>query len=171
MRRLFFLVLLAGLTGVTLFAQVASDKTTVVRGDSAQYSPMAGGPDCVMVAVGHSNPTTGSAVFLLNVEAGCIIPAHWHTPGVSVMIVSGLFQIQAKGEKSAVMKHGDYLFLPPQRVHSEKCASSAPCVLFASVDGALDMHYVDPAGNEIPSEKALAAVAAKQPAKKPAKTE
>ncbi|MFY9582882.1 MAG: cupin domain-containing protein [Candidatus Acidiferrales bacterium] len=145
---------------LSLLAQTSGDKPVVKRGDAAQFAaPSApGAPDCVYSSPAHGDPSTGPSTFLGKFDAGCTVPWHWHTANENIVLLSGLFQLTAKGEKPIVIKSGDYAFMPARHVHQAKCAGSKPCTFYVSLDAAFDIRYVDASGQEIPPEKVLANV-------------
>lgn len=143
---------------LSLLAQVPDDKPVIKRGDAAQFAaPSApGAPDCLYISPAHGDPSTGASTFLGKFDAGCTVPWHWHTANENIVVLSGLFQLTAKGGKAVVIKGGDYAFMPARHVHQAKCAGSKPCTFYVSLDGAFDIHYVDASGQEISPDKALA---------------
>jgi len=158
----------AALCGVVscVFAQETADKPAIVRGNNAKFSVAPGLPDCVTIAPAHGDPFKGASAIILKVDSGCVVPWHWHTANESLVPLSGLMQLTAKGEKPQVVAIGDFAYMPTQHVHMTKCASTKPCTSILQVDAALDIHYVDKAGNEITPEAALADV--NKPPTKPA---
>jgi quercetin dioxygenase-like cupin family protein len=95
----------------------------------------------------------GAAMILLKTKSGCVIPWHWHTAREQLMIVSGTGTVQMKDEKPQRLLAATYVNLPGKHQHEFRCTTS--CTLFVAIDGAWDIHYVDKAGNEIPTEQVL----------------
>jgi quercetin dioxygenase-like cupin family protein len=149
---------LTGIAGISWAAQQSGDRAVILRGDSAAFSARPGAPDCATDSPAHTNPASGAATFIVKFDSGCTVPWHWHTPNENLMPISGLIQVTMKGEKPVVLKSGDFAFMPAKHIHQAKCASSKPCSFYLSVDAPFDIHYVDAAGKEIPSEQALAKV-------------
>ncbi len=140
-------------------AQGAEDKPTVNPAAAAKFEKNPNLPDCAAMAAESGDPASGAATHFVQLESGCEVPWHWHTPVESVMMVSGILRLQAKGGAAALMRHGDFAHMPSRHVHTAKCASSSPCVFFLHSDGAFDVHYVDKSDKEIPATEALKGVA------------
>jgi len=136
--------------------------------DEAKSSPMATAkfisvpvlPACATFAVERGDPMKGAGLIVIKAKSGCVIPWHWHTASEELMFVSGSAKVEMKDGKPAMIKGGDYIFLPGKHVHQFTCTMS--CVLFNAVRGAFDIHYVDKDGKEVPAESVLK----KAPAKK-----
>ncbi len=158
MRRLLLFAALVCAASLSVLAQDSGDHPIIKRGMDAKYGPVPGLPDCATVSPQHGDPSQGAAVLLMQLEAGCTIPWHWHTASESLFPVSGLLQVQAIDGKPVVLKSGDYGYMPGKHVHLGKCAGSKPCSFFLEIDAALDIHYVDKAGKEITPDVALASV-------------
>jgi len=147
-------------------AQQAADQPMVQHAASAKYDPFPNAPDCVTGAVERGDPASGPSVILAKFKPGCAVPWHFHTPNETILMVSGVGRLQAKGDKPASLRAGDYAWMPAKHVHT--FSSEQGCVMFLTSDGAFDIHYVDNKGNEIPMEQAIKAATPK-PAKTPAK--
>jgi quercetin dioxygenase-like cupin family protein len=170
MRRALAVAAAAGVLAFGVLAQESADKMIVGKGATAKFGPAAGLPDCITMAVLRGDPSKGPSVIELKIDTGCVVPWHWHTANETGIPLTGLMQVTMKGEKPVVVANGDYLYLPATHVHQAKCASSKPCIGIFELDAAIDIHYVDKAGAEIPAEKALAEVnkPADRPGAKPA---
>ena len=167
MLRVFFVPFAVAVASVALFAQETADQPAIARSTMAKFEAAKDLPDCVTVAPAHGSPAAGPAAIFLKAESNCTVPWHWHTANESLTPVLGLMQITVHGERPKVVAVGDYAYMPAQRVHMAKCASSKPCTAILQLDAAMDMHYVDKDGKEIPAVEALAAV--NQPPKPGAK--
>ena len=138
---------------------LAQDQARVVAPAELKFVPFPNFPKCMTGAVLHGDPSGTSGVTLLGKgTAGCKVPWHFHTPNEEVGIVSGTAKVQMKDEAAKTLTAGGYAFLPAKHQHEFTCVTA--CTLFASADGAFDIHYVDASGSEIPLEQAL-----KQPKK------
>jgi quercetin dioxygenase-like cupin family protein len=157
-------IAICGLT-IALFAQEAADQPVVARSTMAKFESAKDLPDCITIAPARGNPSAGPSAVFLKAESNCIVPYHWHTANESLVPLLGLMQVTVHGERPKVVANGDYAYMPAQRVHMAKCASSKPCTAILQLDAAMDMHYVDKDGKEIPAEAALASV--NQPTTKP----
>ncbi len=119
-------------------------------------------PPCVKGVVLEGNPRTGPYVSLSRETAGCRIPRHWHTANERGMWVRGEGTIEIQGGKPQALRSGSFFFIPSHQVH--QATYTTECEFFLSRDGAADIHYVGPDGNEISFEEAMAAL--KKPAAK-----
>jgi quercetin dioxygenase-like cupin family protein len=155
-----------GLVRSAASAQQSADQAMVQHAASAKYNPFPNTPDCLTGAVERGDPASGPSVILAKFKPGCAVPWHFHTPNETVLMVSGVGRLQAKGDKPASLRAGDYAWMPTKHVHT--FSSEQGCVMFLTSDGTFDIHYVDDKGNEIPLEQALKAAtpkAAKAPTK------
>ena len=101
----------------------------------------------------RSDQGTGNSA--LKFKPGCSIPGHWHTGAENLVLVSGADTTQMRDGQPMTMKAGDYLYLAVKGIYRftanvQPYTCDMPC-------GAIDIHSVDAAGNEIPPDKALAA--------------
>lgn len=152
-------VLLAASTMITS-AQDQAGVTTMAKSKFASLPVL---PACMTISAQRGDPSKGAAVLLAKFTTGCTVPWHWHTATENLMIVSGKAKIEMKDAAApAPLAPGDYVYLPGKHQHQFTCISA--CTLFAVIDGAFDIHYIDKDGNEIPPDQAL------KPAKKPAVT-
>jgi quercetin dioxygenase-like cupin family protein len=145
------LVLVAGFA----MAQQSVQPPQFVNADEARLVSVPGAPECATFAVEHGNPKAEGSVTLMKLASGCTVPMHWHSTNEQMMLVSGRAQVDMQGEQPHTLKAGGYYFMPAHHFHQLSCASD--CTLHRAVDGPIDIHYVDAAGNEISAEKALAA--------------
>jgi len=146
--------------------QRASDQPMVQHAASAKYSPFPNIPDCVTSVVERGDPASGPSVILAKFKPGCAVPWHFHTPNETLLIVSGVGRLQAKGDKPVSLRAGDYAWMPAKHVHT--FSTKQGCEMFVVSDGAFDIHYVDDKGSEISPEQAVKAATPK-PAKAPTK--
>lgn len=154
-----------GPVGSAASGQQAADRPMVQHAASAKYNPFPNTPDCVTGAVERGDPASGPSVILAKFKPGCAVPWHFHTPNETILMVSGVGRLQARGDRAASLRAGDYGWMPAKHVHT--FSTEQGCVMFLTSDGAFDIHYVDDKGNEIPLEEAAAATP--KPAKAPAK--
>ena len=138
-------------------AQQSAQQPRFLDADEATLISVAGAPECQTFAVEHGDPKAGSSVTLIKFgSGGCTVPMHWHSANEQVLVVSGTAKVETQGEKPHIVKPGGYYFMPARHQHQFSCASG--CTVHRILDGPLDIHYIDAAGNEISAEKALAAV-------------
>ncbi len=145
------IVLIAGFA----MAQQSAQQPQFLNAEEARFVSSPVLPECLSFAIEHGDPKAGSSISLLKFASRCTVPMHWHSASEHLMFVSGTGQLEMKGEQPHACKAGDYVFVPARHQHQLSCASG--CTFQRAVDGPIDIHYVDAAGNEIPAEKALAA--------------
>jgi quercetin dioxygenase-like cupin family protein len=148
-----------------LLAQNSSDSEMVVKNsEAAEFHQTPIMPPCFAGALQRINRSNGAAVFLVRVvgNSGCTVPAHWHTSGEQITVVSGTVKVEMQDNKSFELKEGGYAYLPSKHVHVFSCAG--PCVHFVQSDGPYDIHYVNKEGKEITLAEALKSPALKNPA-------
>jgi quercetin dioxygenase-like cupin family protein len=132
----------------------AQDMGAVRKLSENKFAAVAGVPSCAQVSVQAGDPAKGPSTLLLKGQAGCSIPWHWHTANEQVMVTSGSARVQMKDGPSAVLTAGGYAMMPTKHIHQFTCVH-ASCMAFVTSDAVFDIHYVDAAGTEIPSEQAL----------------
>ena len=145
------IVLIAALAN----AQQSTQQPQFVNADEAKLVSVPGAPECATFAVEHGNPRAGSSVTLVKLASGCTVPMHWHSGDEQLMVVAGNARVEMQGEQPHNLKPGGYYFMPAHHFHQLSC--QAGCTVHRSVDGPIDIHYVDSKGTEISAEKALAA--------------
>ncbi len=155
MRRILPLVIPIVLIAGFAIAQQSAQQPQFVNADEARLVSAPGAPECYSFAVEHGDPKAGSSVMLVKLASGCTMPMHWHSANEQLMLVTGTAQVEMQGEQPHTLKAGGYYFMPAHHLHQLSCASG--CTFHRAMDGPIDIHYVDAAGNEIPAEKALAA--------------
>ncbi len=119
-----------------------------------KLAPVPGVPTCANGAAETGDPMKTAFVLLAKSKSNCVIPWHWHTATENVTIVSGTVRMEMRdGSKPVTMKAGGFSHLPSRHVHQFTCIEN--CMFFIHSDGAFDIHYVDPTGEEIPADEAL----------------
>jgi quercetin dioxygenase-like cupin family protein len=93
---------------------------------------------------------------------GCIIPWHWHSPNENLLVISGTFENEHRGEKPFIMHSGDYAYLPSHHPHRGTCRGPEPCTGYLYSDATSDVHWIDEQNGEISITDALKAVNASQ---------
>jgi quercetin dioxygenase-like cupin family protein len=141
--------------GCTSLAAQATENPIVNPVVNAKFAPIPNAPECFTIAVEKGDPTKGPSVILARFAPHCVAPYHWHTPGETVMVVSGTLETEMKGDKAIVARSGDFVYLPSRHVHRATCNGTSPCLLFLSSDAAFDIHWVDAEGKEITFEQAV----------------
>lgn len=125
------------------------------------FTNVPGLPTCTVGSVQNGDPAKGPSIVFAKIDAGCVIPWHWHTPSEHLMMVSGVARIEMKDGKPLTLESGGYALMPSRHVHQFRCETA--CSLYIYSDAAFDIHYVDAQGNEISVEDALKSTMKKKP--------
>ncbi len=141
--------------GAVAAAQQSAQAPAAMKLSAAKFAILPNQPDCMTVAVERGDPAKGPSSVLVKMTPSCDSRTHWHSADASVVAVSGTTQLEIKGEKTASMRQGDFVFMPTHHIHRERCTGTVPCVFYVELYGPFDVHYVDAAGKEIPDAEAL----------------
>jgi len=95
-------------------------------------------PDGCSIAVLHGDPAKRNLDILFKVPANSVIPNHWHHSAERMILLSGELEITYEGEKTQIMKKGNYAYGPSQKPHAAKCGKKEPCVIFIAFEEPLD---------------------------------
>ncbi|PCI00252.1 MAG: cupin [Flavobacteriaceae bacterium] len=95
-------------------------------------------PDGCAIAVLHGDPAKNNLDILFKVPANSIIPNHWHHSAERMILLSGELEITYEGEKTQIMKKGNYAYGPSKKPHSAKCGKKEPCIIFIAFVTPLD---------------------------------
>ncbi|HEU4872987.1 MAG TPA: cupin domain-containing protein [Pyrinomonadaceae bacterium] len=128
-----------------------------------KFTNVPGLPTCVVGSVQNGDPTKGPSIIFAQIDTGCVIPWHWHTPSEHLMMVSGIARIEMKDRTPLTLESGGYALMPSRHVHQFRC--NRTCSLYIYSDAAFDIHYLDAQGNEISTEEALKSTLKKKPGK------
>src|SRR5215470_4223890 len=101
------------------------------------------GSDCSAAGIETGDPRHGPSIIVEKFAPGCAIPWHWHTPNEHVMMVSGTFHFEIRGEKPVEVNAGDFVLIPSRHVSQTTCVGPDSCVNFLYTDAPADMHFVD----------------------------
>jgi mannose-6-phosphate isomerase-like protein (cupin superfamily) len=132
--------------------------------ETVKYISIPDMPACATAAILRGNPRSGPAWVFLKLDSGCRIPWHWHTANESLMVISGRGKLEMKDGPTIKFTPGAFADLPSHHQHQATCTQS--CLFFNAADDAFDIHYMDPAGDEISLEEALK-LPARRKTKKP----
>ena len=102
-----------------------------------KFAGVPGMPTCASASVQNGDPSKGASILLAKLEAGCLVPWHWHTPNENLMLVSGSGRAEMKGGKAFVLKPGGFAQMPSKHAHQFSC--STVCLLYVYSDAAFDM--------------------------------
>jgi quercetin dioxygenase-like cupin family protein len=149
----------------TVLVAQDADTMTYAAAATSKFTNMPVLPPCLSMSVQRGDPSKGPSVILLKFKPGCVVPWHWHTASEQLILVSGAGKAQMKDGQPATVHPGDYLYLPGKHVHQFTAVTAV--TMFDLPSGPFDIHYVDPAGTEIPPEKAFSTVIKVKPAAAP----
>ena len=143
-------------------AQMPKEQPMFTRFKDVKFEHLPFLPDCLMIYSEHGDPLTGPSHIISRMTPGCVIPWHWHSPNEYMLIVSGAFENQPRGESAFVMYSGDYAYLPSHHQHRGMCRGPESCIGYLYSDAASDVHWIDEQGQDISVTDALKAVGASQ---------
>ena len=143
-------------------AQMPKEQPMLTRFKDVKFEHLPFLPDCLMIYSEHGDPLTGPSHVISRMTPGCVIPWHWHSPNEYMLIVSGAFENQPRGESAFVMYSGDYAYLPSHHQHRGMCRGPESCIGYLYSDAASDVHWIDEQGQDISVTDALKAVGASQ---------
>jgi len=142
---------------IPLSAQISKEEPMFTRLEDVKFEHLPFLPDCLMIHSERGDPLTGPSQVLSRMTPGCVIPWHWHSPNENMLVVSGAYENEPRGEKALLMHSGDYAYLPSRHQHRGMCRGPEPCIAYLSSDAAADVHWIDEQGNEISVTDALKA--------------
>lgn len=154
MRLTGYSIVLAVITAVSVStqAQQQSPQAPVVR----KLATTLQGSGCLGTAgILTGDPAKGPSIIVEKFGPGCAIPWHWHTPNEHVMMVSGTFNFEIRGQSPVEVTAGDFVFIPSRQISQTTCLGPDPCICFLYTDAPADMHFVDETGTEISEDQAL----------------
>jgi quercetin dioxygenase-like cupin family protein len=102
---------------VAAVAQPAGQPPVATKVGAAKFVTLPNVPGCMTVAVKRGDPGKSPASVLVKMTPSCDSRTHWHSADASVVVVSGKTQLEMKGEKTAAMLQGDYVFMPAYHIH------------------------------------------------------
>jgi len=147
----------------TLFAVVILCATVAAAQDQPKFQSAAqikvaslpGFPECAKAAPVNGDPGKGAAVIFAKFAAGCTVPMHWHSANEQLIAVAGTLKMEHQGGTPETVQKGGFVLMPAKHQHNATCTTA--CEFYIVTDGPFDIHYVDPSGNEIPPDQAIAA--------------
>jgi hypothetical protein len=154
MTRRMLLVLLSILVCAAAYA--ADVPMVGTNPDQMKFGPTPGLPTCVSGALAKGDPATGPFIAYAKIDAGCVVPWHWHNATEHLMIVSGVTRVETKDGAPIDLRAGGFALMPAHHQHQASCPKG--CTMYVYSDGAFDIHYVDNQGNELTPDAALGAL-------------
>ncbi|HJT16309.1 MAG TPA: cupin domain-containing protein [Thermoanaerobaculia bacterium] len=135
---------------------MAADMPMATNVNQMKFGPTPGLPTCVTGALTKSDPGTGAFIAYAKIDAGCIVPWHWHNAAEHLMIVSGVAHMETMDAAPVDVSAGGFALVPSHHQHQASCPKG--CTMYVYSDGAFDIHYVDKQGNDLTPEAALGAL-------------
>ena len=93
-------------------------------------------------AVVRGDPHEGPYAFFGRFPARFVVPMHWHTNDVAVVMTKGSMVIEPDGGAPQSIEEGGYFFLPGQMRYVATCAR--PCTFLVWGEKPFDILYADP---------------------------
>jgi len=90
------------------------------------------------IAVLHGDPAKSNADVFFRVQAGAVIPRHWHTSAERMVLVAGELAVTYDGHPSVTLTPGMYAYGPAKLPHHAVCGGGGPCVLFIAFESPVD---------------------------------
>ena len=88
------------------------------------------------------DPITKATQLLIRVPPDTYVPKHWHSANETHTISSGTFIMQ-DGKKRIELPTGSFNFMPKKMVHEAWTKATEGALLFITLDGAWDIHWVE----------------------------
>jgi quercetin dioxygenase-like cupin family protein len=111
----------------------------------------AGSPEITIL---HVDPKSGATQLMIRSPKNYHAPRHWHTANETHAVISGTFVMQHDGGKTEELGPGSFNYMPSKMVHQAWSKPDEGNLVFITVDGPWDIHWLDdPGPQEIPSAK------------------
>ncbi len=103
------------------------------------------------ITILHVDPETHATQLMIRVPAGFHVARHWHTANETHTVVSGTFVMDDHGRRVA-LDAGSFNYMPSHMVHEAWTNPGEGALLFITVDGAWDIHWLEgpPSGPTAP---------------------
>lgn len=141
MKNRILLLAMASLVGYGPAAAQPADPPLMARADDPA---MAWGPcppvfpGACNIAVLHGDPAKPNADVFLRVGPGFVLPPHMHTSAERITLVTGLLEVQYKGNAAVRLGPGNYAYGPAGLAHKGRCLSQTACILFIAFETPVD---------------------------------
>src|SRR5215468_8828367 len=94
------------------------------------------------IALLRVDPTTHATQLMIRVRPNSHVPKHWHTANETHTVVRGIFIMECDG-KRAELGPGSFNYMPSKMTHEAWTKPDEGALLFITLDGAWDIHWVD----------------------------
>jgi quercetin dioxygenase-like cupin family protein len=101
-------------------------------------------------AILHEHPRTKATQLLIRCPADYYVPRHWHSANETHTVLSGSCGFNCGG-KRVELNTGSYNYIPKALVHNARMGA-AGCTVLITVDGAWDVHWVEPPTTNAPPD-------------------
>ncbi|ANY77288.1 hypothetical protein BB934_02845 [Microvirga ossetica] len=99
----------------------------------------AGSPEITIL---HVDQKTGATKLMIRVPQNFHVPKHWHTANETHTVVSGTFIMAHDGNREE-LGPGSFNYVPSKLVHEAWTKPDEGTLLFITVDGPWDVHWVE----------------------------
>jgi len=89
-------------------------------------------PKCSFTVL-HGDLAKPNLDFFFKIEPNTEVVSHTHNSPERMILIEGELEVTYEGEKSKVMKAGNYAYGPAGKPHKAKCLDAGPCVLFVAM--------------------------------------
>jgi len=93
------------------------------------------------IAILHVDPVTRATQLMMRVPKDSHVPMHWHTANETHTVVQGTFIVDCDGKRES-LEQGSFNYMPAQMHHQAWTRPDEGTLLFITVDGAWDIHWV-----------------------------
>jgi anti-sigma factor ChrR (cupin superfamily) len=105
-------------------------------------------PDGCELAVIQSLDEDGlNADAFFKMEPGTTVPVHWHTSTERMVLLSGVMEVDYKGQPPVTLHAGTYAYGPAKLPHETRCLDAGnddPCILLIVFEDPVDAHEGHP---------------------------
>jgi quercetin dioxygenase-like cupin family protein len=99
-------------------------------------------PEGPEFAILHEHPRTKATQLLIRAPGNYYVPRHWHSANETHTILAGSFILNCGGQRSE-LDTGSYNYIPARLPHNARIGPQGTTLLI-TVDGAWDIHWVEP---------------------------
>jgi quercetin dioxygenase-like cupin family protein len=93
------------------------------------------------IAILHVDPVTKATQLMIRVPKDSHVPMHWHTANETHTVIKGTFIVECDGQRAS-LEQGSYNYMPARMHHQAWTRPDEGALLFITVDGAWDIHWV-----------------------------
>lgn len=105
------------------------------------------------ISILHVDSASHATQLMIRVPRDFYVSKHWHSANETHTVVSGTFVMDSAG-KPLELGPGSFNFMPAKMVHDAWTKPNEGTVLFITVDGAWDVHFVEgPPTGELASRR------------------